>query len=237
MEKLTKWARITWWLLLVGFFAYLLSQRYDSIISGASTPMDVVVFLILVAFLAIPLFQEVNILGVGFKKEINELRNELKNQIISLKSEIQSTVNVYPPYTPMLPESELQKLKKTIDEIYETVKDRAKMPRIRVPEEIEIPDNAQFLFSVRYEIENELKRIWRVLDLDVGPRTTMPGLLRVLAEISLITGDVYLSIREVYAICSAAIHGEDVSETKVNFVRDVAPELIAYLKTIGEKVH
>jgi hypothetical protein len=39
-------------------------------------------------------------------------------------------------------------------------------------------------------------------------------------------------IREVYSVCSPAIHGEPITEAQVSFVRDVAPELIAALRAI-----
>lgn len=40
------------------------------------------------------------------------------------------------------------------------------------------------------------------------------------------------AVREVYSVCSAAIHGEDVSDNQVQFVRDVAPELLAALEAV-----
>ncbi len=41
------------------------------------------------------------------------------------------------------------------------------------------------------------------------------------------------AIREVYAICSPAIHGEPVSDAQVAFAEDVGPELVAALKAIS----
>jgi hypothetical protein len=39
-------------------------------------------------------------------------------------------------------------------------------------------------------------------------------------------------IREVSIVCSPAIHGEQISNTKVNFVRDIAPKLIETLRAL-----
>jgi hypothetical protein len=40
------------------------------------------------------------------------------------------------------------------------------------------------------------------------------------------------AIREVYAVCSPAIHGEPVTQAQIDFVKDVGPELIAALRSI-----
>ena len=55
-------------------------------------------------------------------------------------------------------------------------------------------------------------------------------MLSSFVEIGLISPEQDESLRKVYAICSAAIHGEEISEAKINFVRDVAPEIIASLQ-------
>jgi hypothetical protein len=39
-------------------------------------------------------------------------------------------------------------------------------------------------------------------------------------------------IREAYAVCSPAIHGEPATEAQVEFVKDVGPQLAAALRTI-----
>ena len=43
------------------------------------------------------------------------------------------------------------------------------------------------------------------------------------------------AIREVYSVCSPAIHGEEVSSAQVDFVRNTAPELIPALEVISER--
>jgi hypothetical protein len=70
---------------------------------------------------------------------------------------------------------------------------------------------------------------------DIRPHSSLINLLRYLEERELISRGLFNSIRDVYAICSSAIHGEGVSEAKVSFVRDVAPELIASLESIANQ--
>ncbi len=59
-------------------------------------------------------------------------------------------------------------------------------------------------------------------------------LLDVLIQAEIVDSELARAIRQVYAVCSPAIHGEDVSQTKVNFVREVAPELQATLRKLRE---
>ncbi|SFD70948.1 hypothetical protein SAMN05444380_101103 [Thermophagus xiamenensis] len=41
-----------------------------------------------------------------------------------------------------------------------------------------------------------------------------------------------IPLREVIAIANYGIHGEDISEKQIKFVKDIAPKLIATLKEI-----
>jgi hypothetical protein len=57
--------------------------------------------------------------------------------------------------------------------------------------------------------------------------------VRALAQAAVIEPALDGAIREVYAVSSAAIHAEDVSQAQVNFVREVGPQLLATLSVLG----
>jgi hypothetical protein len=232
--KIPNKVKIIWWLLLVGFFIYLFTQRYDFIMKGATTSTDIVIFLILIVLLVIPLFQEFSLFGVSFKKEIDTLRNDIEKQIISLKTEIRNTVNIYPYGIPP-PDTELPALKKMVDEaVSKAVKTKGVETAVKFKEELTVADDTQFLFAVRYAIENELRRIFNVRweSLVKQGYLTIPQMLRELFDLRKIDPQIHDAIREVNAICSAAIHGKTVSEKAINFVRDVAPGLVASLRAV-----
>jgi hypothetical protein len=69
------------------------------------------------------------------------------------------------------------------------------------------------VFAVRYRLERAVNRIAAQRDLPLGrtPPSPVP-----------------------HAICSAALHGGEVSDAKTSFVRRVAPELLATLKAMSE---
>ena len=94
---------------------------------------------------------------------------------------------------------------------------------------------AVLLFKTRYRIERELRRIATGRDLIVfNQRRYQPPhiLANALVECGLLSERLGKAVREVYAVCSAAIHGEDISEKQVSFVRDVGGELVSALQSI-----
>ncbi len=56
---------------------------------------------------------------------------------------------------------------------------------------------------------------------------------RNLAESEAIPRDFVHAIKEVYNVCSPAIHGEEVTEQQVAFVKDLAPKIVATLRKIN----
>lgn len=55
----------------------------------------------------------------------------------------------------------------------------------------------------------------------------------LMSEAGLIDPDLARGIRDVYLICSRAIHAEPVTESQLGLVRDVGPRLIAALRSIA----
>jgi hypothetical protein len=106
------------------------------------------------------------------------------------------------------------------------------------PAPLAAPDSVAFLFAARYNIELELRRIAEGRQIVSGTtplsRRIVPvfQLTRHLSESELIEPRLAVAIREVCSVCSPAIHGEPVTEAQISFVKEVAPELVAALRTI-----
>lgn len=236
--------------MLIAFFTWLLSQRYNAIISGTSNATDIVLFLIWIAFIAAFIFQEVDFFGVRLKKEIHDLKSEFKEQIINLRSDVQNTINMRTEISQQIQlsipptESELKEFINNYKPILEQIKGRGLE---KATSKIEIPDDNKFLFEVRYVIEKELRRIWgqwQAITREIGfwtgraaevlerPQSSFQ-IIRSLSELGTITPQLSSLLREVYRACSPAVHGEEVSQTAIGFVRDVAPGLITSLRAIN----
>ena len=116
----------------------------------------------------------------------------------------------------------------------ETIQSQALRGQPLTTEEIKVPEDVSFLFSIRYEIEKELRRIWHErFGLQENRRpVSVNQPMQSLLNAELMNPTLARVVREVYSVCSPAIHGEDVSDSQVKFVRDIAPELLASLKAI-----
>jgi hypothetical protein len=194
----------------------------------------------------VPLFQEFSFLGVSWKKEIDRLRTDVREQILTLKSEIHNTINQRAEISPNIylrppADSELPLKEKNIEKIVEQILTERGVEKTTPKEdELTVPPDATYLFSVRYAIENELNRIINTIksiDDTFGKYTrTIIQKLDFMKYMGWLTRDYIDALRDVLAICNAAIHGEDISEAKINFVRDISPGLIETLKIKADEL-
>jgi hypothetical protein len=98
---------------------------------------------------------------------------------------------------------------------------------------VDVPEDVSFLFETRYAIERELDRLARSREIRVSDnRTSVLRLNKSLVEAGVIDPTLENAIREVYSVCSAAIHGRHVTPAQVKFVKDVEPGLIAALRSM-----
>jgi len=234
--KLPNWFRILWWVGITLALIVLISDRVPPIQEGTANSVDAFLFLILTILLLLPLFKEFDFFGVKLKAQIDEVKAEVKDQVTQLRNEIvsigintQVSPQIYlnPPPDSQLPELE-KKYQKILDELR---KERNISGSVDIQTDLLIPSDVNYLFVVRYSIEKELRRIWRDRFDGETKRRPVPvhKILGLLVEAGLIESRISNMIREVYSVCSPAIHGEDVSDKQVSFVRDIAPNLISAL--------
>lgn len=112
-----------WAIFLAVILGLYLWARYESIMAGASAPVDVFVFLIFMALLLSPLMSEIEFFGIiKLKREIEDLKNKIDIKFGDLKNEIkltqsQSITQHFAQPAP-LPESELKKLSAVTENIF-----------------------------------------------------------------------------------------------------------------------
>ncbi len=237
--KLPNWFRIAWWLLLTSLLSAFLYKRYPDLVAGSASVADVIVFLIWIALLLAPLFNEVSLLGITLKQQIEEFKNSVSTQIADLRTTVDVRSSINQQFTMPLPASDAKlpeieaMLKKTLTDILsEQGREQGKAATVSAP------DDVVQLFAARYSIEKELRRIAEGRQLFSGIASLLPRSLPVsrlstmLVEAEVIDRRLSSAIREVYAVCSPAIHGEPVSEAQLSFVKDVAPGLISALQAV-----
>ena len=241
LAKLPNWFKVAWWLLLTGLLTTYLYRRYPELLLGDAVSADIVVFVIWIALLLAPLFNEVSLLGVTLRQQLDELKEVVSKQITDVRNEVRSAVDVRATISPhfnipapatdaQLPEIE-RRIKSAVAEAFDAHGINAPPP----PAKISLSEDVTFLFATRYHLEKEMRRIGESRLLFSGTHRPVPilGLARELVQADLLEPRLANAIREVYSVCSPAIHGEQVTDAQVAFVRDVGPELIAALRTIS----
>jgi len=234
-------AKRVWWVFIVSLTTGMILARREYILGQSPTPLDIIIFLVWIALLLAPIFQQVSLFGLTFKKEIESLKSEVKDQLVSLRSEIQASVAFQAQISPVfvnVPPGDAQlpaitpAYRKILEEDMKQKGIRKPITKETLPKEV--PEDAIFLFGIRYQIENELRRISGDT-IDIEHRRGVPFLqvMRTLVDQEVLDPRLTDVLRDVYSICSAAVHGGRATRQQISFVRDLAPELLASLKAIG----
>lgn len=239
--ELPNWFKVVWWLLLTGLLSCFIYQRYSALTAGQGTNVDIVAIVIWIALLLAPLFKEVSIFGITLKQEVKKLKKFVATQVSEIRSDIRNAVDVRTTISPqiVLPpppsDSQLPELEKRIKSAVSDALASHGLEEIEgVVPDISVSDEISLLFAIRHNIEKEIRRIVPPYGPAPHSRRPLPVLrcLEVLHTAGLISAGMVQAIREVYLVCSPAIHGDPVTPAQVSFVKDVGPQLISALRAL-----
>jgi hypothetical protein len=240
--KFPNWFRIAWWVGLITLVTYFLRLRYADVIAGQATPIDALILVIWFGLLLVPLFNEITLPGVTLKREVEELKRFVSSQVTDIRNdvrtavELRTTVNSNVIMPAPAPDSQLREIEKSFKAfVSEALQSHGKKLMEVTSTPISIPEDVSYLFSARYAIESEMRRIARGRDLVSDMPRAVPTfqLMRSLIDAGVIEPQMGNAIRELYAVCSAAIHGQPVSSNQAAFVKDVGPPLIEALRALA----
>lgn len=100
--QLPNWFKVVWWVGLSGVVSAYLIARCPDLLTSRAAPADIIVFLVWVALLVVPIFQEVELFGLRFKQEVQKLKEELKTEIHSVRAELRNAVDVRTTFNPQI---------------------------------------------------------------------------------------------------------------------------------------
>lgn len=235
-----------WWLILIVTIGVFLHDRYSLLIDGKAVPADIVVFLTWIALCIAPLFKEIELPGIKLKQEVEKLKKEVKEEITALRNDISNNIEIKSNVSPNFwlnvppPDSQLPDIETRIEKaIKDTLAVYGVQPanQEQPDSDISVSGDIRFLFDTRYNIEKELRVLALPLEDDPNQRRAMPisRMIWHLVRQEVLPSDMAGAIREIYSVCSAAMHGENVSESQIQFVRRTAPELITALRAISRR--
>lgn len=231
----SKWwlgPRFLYWGLLLAAVVGVAALRRSVIWDGNLSYFDQGLLVFLAIVLLVPLVGEMEAFGFRLRGQIKEAKNELRDDIRQLHSVITSSVAVRNDIfnvtaLPAPSEHVLRDLEAYVRQRQaETGLTGATAP---APErELDVPERARFLFSVRYALEEKINDLASLLGIEYrGVRQV----LNVLAAEYLGAEDVSV-FNEVWKIASKGIHGQPLDQHHVDYVREAYPYLIGILDSV-----
>jgi hypothetical protein len=168
------------------------------------------------------------------------MRNALSVQLNDIRTDVRSAVDVRTTVSPQfyipapVADTQLPQLEERVKSAVSAALEVHGINEKPRESHLTVNDDVAFLFATRYNIEVELRRIAQGRDVSSAMGRPLPSfqLVRTLSQAEVLEPSLGNAIREVYAVCSPAIHGEHVTEAQVEFVKDVGPQLVAALRTI-----
>lgn len=244
--KLPNWVRIIWWIIITIIVGWIFYNRIPAILNGESVTIDLFIFLVWIALLLSPIFQEISLFGMKFKQSIEDLKQYLNTQLSIFKTEIQTSINTSNNINVTIPNAPSDdRLPGLEQRVNKAVQEALREEGITLPDQrpplkgrIDVDDNTLFLFQVRNTIERKLRRIAsKVVDLpDFNHSLPISKISQKLVHQERMHPKLMYAIREIYSVCSPAIHGEAVTDAQVAFVSDVAKEVIDGLSEIEKQI-
>ena len=181
------------------------------------------------------------------KEEVKDFKTEMRQNFQTLSSTLTATISSINKQvvnhttnvgvnTPTLPDNVLPGLETEIDKIV-----KAKLEQVgqhfnkHTTDYIHVPDDNLLMFKVRYNIETQLRRIWEnrfITDLEYDRYRHKPiiKIIQDLTDKEVVDKSFYSILREILSICNYAIHGENVTENQVHFIKNSSPQVIDYLR-------
>jgi len=241
--KLPNWFKILWWIFSILIIGFLLYSQIDIIKSGKSTNIDIFIFLIFTILLLLPLFSEFEFFGIKLKKDIEELKKHIDIKFGEIKNEIQNSQSVTTTingFGPLPSDDRIKELESKIDQMIQDSKTGESIEPLKhtsnppLYSEIHVPENNVMMFKIRFNIENEIKRIWKSKFFEKDGRyKPVIKLMQDLIDYGIIDKDLYNILREILSICNIGIHEDKLTEEQVNFVLKHANKIINYLKNFN----
>lgn len=239
--KFPNWFRIVWWLLLILILAILLFYRRTAFVVGDTNSTDIFLLGIFAAIMLVPVFSEMEILGVKLKQEIAELKEDLRIKIGEIKNQIENkqhqTVHTTIQGVP-LPASDfkLDKLQADIADLLKRQSDQNQNADVEDELSLGVPEKIQKAFKIRFLFEKELARISSEAGLESGTvhKKMMPfrRIVDQLIDMEYIDRDLGQVLLQIFAICSVSIHDGELTETQTEFLEANWRTVYLFLKSL-----
>ena len=196
------------------------------------------IFIIWIILLMLPLFSEMEFLGVKIKKEvkketeeIRELINKIQLQVnqLQLSNSIANNINLGNVTLPS--KDKLEELLRKVTELQNSY------PNTNIKNDDLIykgEDSNLYLFRVRLSIETFLREMCE--KIGYTDRMTIVKMMQILNHLEIIDAITCDLITQVNRISNRGVHGEIVSKEYLDFVKKTYPEIARRLQSASSKL-
>jgi rubrerythrin len=249
MRKLSRLFKKHWWyfiLLLSGsifvyFNRYIILQEKLNKFSAMT-----LIFLVWLILLLIPLFSEIEIVGVKFKRELEKTKDELSREIKDVRLDIinyklannnNNTLNFGSDFLPNI--EKLKEMQKVINNstLRKEPTEEEKVDDIKKYKysiKFELPEENIFLFKVRTYLEQNLVDICSKFGFE--RIQNIREMIRFLNQKELINGSMADLLTEIIKISSRGIHGEILSKEYIAFIQNTLPQVEQIFQSINNRI-
>lgn len=232
LKRIWQYVKPKYWyiFLLIISTSYVLHYRFE-IYELKEINARNLVFLLWILLLMLPLFSEMEFLGIKIKKEVekateqvNESLRNIQSQImqIQMKNSVATNVNVGSDH--LATEKKMDDLLRAFENMQQSRPNEIPATKYYSKDE----DKSVFLFKIRLEIETALREL--CAKAGYNEQTFIPQMARYLNGIELLSGMTCELINEVSKITNRGVHGEIVSDEYIKFVEEAYPKIMQQIK-------
>lgn len=221
-----------YWIGLLIFFSLILGLRYFGLLTEIRKEFFYAIFGLWICLILLPLFGEIEFLGIKLKKEIEDLKKDVKSEIQSIKYEIHTSnkQQVFLGYGPPPPDNRIPDLEREINDLKEKYHLKSEISdeetiglKIKgLVGRFDVPDSTIKLFQIRCKLEELITRIWNYyrdcIDSQNDRIISPARMISDLKNIDLVDENIIGLTKEILSICNAGIHGRKVTDKQIDFV-------------------
>lgn len=191
-----------------------------------------IIFIIWLILLLLPLFSEMEFLGVKIKKAVEKETEEVKETLKSIQAQVNnlqltnSVANNFNFNNSPLPSE--QKLEELLQKVTDIQKNYPKPEIVQEYAFAKDDDKSVYLFKIRLDIEKKVHELYD--ELGYSGYVPISRIVKQLYQMKIIDEMTCDLILQVIKIANRGVHGEIVSEEYIEFVEKTHPEIMNRLQ-------
>lgn len=239
MKKIWEFIKIKcWYIILLGLSsAYVWYYRFE-IYGLRELNARNLIFILWLFLLLLPLFSEMEFLGVKIKKEVQKETEEVRGLLQNLQTQVNQLQltnsvanNINFGNTTLPSEQKLEQLLQRVTELQTSYSNSGAETKDSIPKG---ENKNVYLFKVRLDIETSLREMCE----KIGYAERMPiiKMMQLLSRVQVIDRMTCDLINQVNKIANRGVHGEIVSDEYIDFVEKTHPEIMRQLQEASIQV-